>query len=138
MLVLNPGTVSFNGTSWDDVTVVAIDRDGERVVREWGDFGPHAVLADVPEQSVGVRVVRRLARDDIDGPRPGDMGELVFFTSPSGADLGRRRVRATCVVTRVRHELGGREGATREVRFAAVSSDGAADPVSIEAADGMA
>lgn len=135
MLILNPSRVLFAGAAWEDVTLVAVERTASRVVREWGDAGPHVVLADAPEQRVDVRVERSLVRDGPDGPRPGDSGELSFCTSPTGSEAGRVRVRAVCVVLSSRYELSGKRGAVRVVELAAVSADGAADPVQVSAAE---
>lgn len=136
MLVLNPRQVTFDGERWEDVTAVSIDREAAREVVEWGDLGPHVVLADAPEQRVTVKVTQQVVRDDIDSPRPGDAGELSFHTSPAGTDAGRRRVRASVVVVRCAHEVGQKAGAVRVVEMVAVSSDGAADPIVVEDATG--
>lgn len=135
MLLLTPRAVRFGEATWEDVSAVVVDRASRRSVVEWSDLGPHAVLADVPEQEVTVRVVQSLTRDAPDAPRPGDAGQLSFDTSPAGTDTGRRRVSAQAVVLGVRHELSVKGGATRTVTLVAVSPDGAADPVIVEAAD---
>lgn len=135
MLILNPSRASFAGAPWDDVTAVVIDRVAGKTVLEWSDAGPYAVLADVPEQKVTFKVERQLLRDGLDGPRPGDSGELSFYAAPSASEAGRVRVRATCVVLGVTHELLGKRGAVRTVELAAVSSDGAADPVLVSPAE---
>ena len=137
MLLLNPREVSFGGVVWEDVSAVVVDRAASRAVKEWSDLGPQVVLADVPEQVVTVRVVQQVARDDVGTPKPGEAGELVFQTSPAGADTPRKRVRAACVVMDVTHELSVKNGAVRTVKLIAVSIDGAADPVVIEDADGI-
>lgn len=138
MLILNPSRVRFAGAAWEDVTRVAVDRAATRKVVEWGDAGPHVVLADVPEQTVTITVERQLARDGFDAPRPGESGELTLYASPVGSEAGRVRVRATCVVLAVTHELSARKGALRVVELIAVSTDGAADPVVITAAEAEA
>jgi hypothetical protein len=137
MLLLNPRSVSFGGAVWEDVSAVVIDRAAARAIKEWSDTGPHLVLADVPEQLVTVRVVQQVARDDVGVPVPGEAGELVFHTAPSGSDSPRKRVRAQCVVMDVTHELSLKNGAVRTVKLLAVSSDGATDPITIEEADGI-
>lgn len=138
MLLLSPRTVTFAGTTWEDVSAVVIDRAAARAVKEWSDLGPHVVLADVPEQLVTLRVIQSVARDDVGAPVPSETGELVFHTAPAGADTPRRKIAAQCVVTDVTHELSLKNGAVRTVRLIAVSPDGAADPVTIEDADGIA
>ncbi|MBK7405882.1 MAG: hypothetical protein IPJ41_14995 [Phycisphaerales bacterium] len=136
MLLLNPRQVTFANTMWEDVAAVVIDRAAERSILDWTDLGPYPVLADVPEQRVAIRVVQQIVRDDLAAPRPGDAGELTFSTAPAGADTPRRRLRAQCVVLEVSHELSLKHGALRTVRFAALSPDGAADPITTEPADG--
>ena len=128
MLILNPRVVHFGVATWDDVIAVAIDREAHRTVEEWSDLGPYAVLADVPEQKVRVTVVQEVARDDVNTPRPGEAGTLVFFTSPTASDAGRKKVSCGAVVLEVRHELSVKKGAVRTVVLAGVS-DGEADPV---------
>ena len=137
MLLLNPREVSFGGVVWEDVSAVVVDRAASRAVKEWSDLGPQVVFADAPEQVVTVRVVQQVARDDVGTPKPGEEGELVFQTSPAGADVPRRRVRVRCVVMDVTHELSLKNGAVRTVKLIAVSSDGVVDPVVVEDADGI-
>lgn len=135
MLLLNPRVVKFAGAVWEGVVSVAVDRAAHRTVEEWSDAGPYATLADVPEQRVRITVVQELTRGDVGAPRPGESGTLAFHTSPGAADTGRKRIAATAVVLSVAHELSLRKGALRTVVFAAVSSDGAADPISVTAAE---
>lgn len=137
MLLLNPRTVSFGGVEWEEVSAVVIDRSAGRAVKEWSDLGPHVVLADVPEQVVTVRVVQQVARGEVGSPTPSESGELVFHTAPAGGDAPRKKVSARCVVTDVTHELSLKNGAVRTVKLIALSSDGAADPVTLEDADGI-
>ncbi len=138
MLVLNPPLVKFGSVTWTDVTVVQVDRTGDKVVVERGDLGPHVTLADVPEQRIVMRVTRELARDDVGTPKPSQQGELVLYTAPSASDGLRRRVRASCVITAVLHEVGRVRGAVQSITLIALSSDGIADPVTIEdASDGV-
>ena len=137
MLILNPRVVRFGGRVWEDVSAVVVDRQATRAVTEWSDLGPHAVLVDAPEQTVTVRVVQQVARDDVGTPVPGELAELSFFTAPAGGDTPRWRVGALCVVTAATHELSLKNGAVRTVRLVALSSDGAADPVTLEDAGGV-
>jgi hypothetical protein len=112
-----------------------LNRSAAGEVVEWSDMGPHVVLADVPEQRVEIRVVQNLsgarAGESVDAPSPGEMGELVFHTSPTAGAGGRKRIAVQVVVLRVEHELSLRRGAVRTVRFVAISSDGQADPLSV-------
>jgi hypothetical protein len=137
MLILNPRRVTFGSAVWEGVVAVTIDRAAHRAVEDFGDLGPYAVLVDVPEQRVRIGVVQEVARDDLGVPRPGDAGVLTLFTSPTASDAGRRKLSCAAVVLDVSHEVSIKKGAIRTVSLAAVSSDGAADPVEItDASDG--
>jgi hypothetical protein len=129
MLLLNPETVRFGAALWPDVAALHIDRASERLVVEWSDAGPFPTFADVPEQRVTVQVTRRLVRDALLTPRPGEIAELAACTAPTAGDALRRRIRALCVVTHVAHELSAQRGALQVISFVAISADGAADPV---------
>lgn len=135
MLVLNPRRVRFGAAVWEEVTAVAVDRSAEREVVEWGDLGPYTIFADVPEQRVTVKVVQEVMRGGIEAPRPGEEGELVFFTSPAATEAGRQRVSVQAVVTDVEHELSLRGGAVRTVTLVGVSADGVTDPVTVTGAE---
>jgi len=135
MLILNPQSVVFGSVVLEQVTMVAMDRVGTRVVLEWGDGGPHVVFADVPEQRVNVRVVQEVDVV-VESVKPGDLGTLSFVASMSGADAGRRKVSATAVVTGVGYEVGRSAASTgaapraiRTLTFVLVSGNGATDPV---------
>ena len=134
MVILNPTSVRFGDECLEGVTSVTIDRVAERELVEWSDLGPHVVLADTPEQRVNARLVQSLQRGTIESPRPGDMATLSFLTQ--GDDQSRVEVSATAVVTRVTHavrDAGKCDGFTRTIELVLVSSDGSADPVSLEA-----
>ena len=131
MLLLNPRTFRFGTATWDNVTSIAIDREAHKLITEWNETGPHATFADVPEQRVVIRVTQELARDDIDGPRPGDEGAIEFFTSPASSAAGRRRVTATAVLADITHQVSLKGGATRTATFIAISPDGATDPITL-------
>jgi len=138
MIILNPSTVRFGAHAWVDVTSIIVDRTADRMVIERGDLGPHITLTDVPEQRITIRLSRQIARDEHSSPRPSDQEELVFCTAPAASDGARRRVRATCVVVSLAHELSRQRGAIQHVTLVALSSDGAADPITIEdASDGV-
>jgi len=140
MLLLNPTNMKFGTNLWADVVSVVVDRGGEKVTSERGDFGPYPTFVDVPEQRVTIRVVRGLARDDLASPKPSEQAELVFYSAPGASDSLRKRVRATCVITSVVHEISrartgaaGRAGdAMQTITLIAISSDGATDPVVVE------
>lgn len=131
MLILNPRSVVFGTVTWENVRAVAVTRRAHKEVVEWGDAGPHVVLVDVPEQRVEIEVVIELARDDLASPKPGEQAVLSLHTSASASDAFRKKLSATCVVTRVEHEVSLKGGATRRVLLTCVSSDGTVDPVSV-------
>jgi hypothetical protein len=135
MLILNPRTVTFGSALWEGIAAVAIDRHAHRLIEEWGDRGSYAVLADVPEQRVRIKIVQEVDRDSVGVPRPGEQGILTLYTAPARSEAGRRRVSATAVVLAVEHEVSTRRGALRTVVLAAVS-DGAGDPITVSDASG--
>lgn len=131
MLILNPAQVTFGTATWSDVAAVSIERRPHREVVEWSDAGPHAVMADVPEQRVDITVVQALSRDDLATPRPSEQAVLTVQVSPTASDAGRKKIVATCVIVRVEHDVIGKRGATRTIRLVAISSDGVADPITV-------
>lgn len=133
MLIVDPREVVYGGVTWAGVTSVAVERKASRSFAEYGGSGPHAVLADVPEQRVEVTVVQELADDDMDAPVPGWEGELEFETASNASDAGRRRVSMRAVVLGVRYAVSRKSGSSRTVELLAVSADGVADPVTVEA-----
>lgn len=141
MLVLNPGRVELLGGVLEGVVSVAVHRRPERLLIEWGNGGPYPVFADVPDVRVEVELVASVSGSldgAVGGLSPGASGELVFWASPTAGSGRRRRVRAEVVVVEVRYEVGSSgSGGRVRVRLAAVSVDGASDPVSIaDASDG--
>jgi hypothetical protein len=138
MLLLAPRLVRFDSATWDTVASVAIDRLAHRAVEDWSDLGPYPTLADVPEQRVRIVVEQEIGRDDLGPPRPGDQGTLTFCAAPAASDAGRTRVSALCVVLSVEHTLSLKRGAIRTITLAAISPDGASDPIAIsDASDGQ-
>lgn len=131
MLVLNPSSVMFAGAAWPNVTLVTVSRSPQKQVTEWSDAGPHVVLADVPEQLVKVRVESEVRDGDANGPSPGAGGTLTVTTSPNGSDAGRRVISMYAVVAAASYEVSLKRGAVRTVDLVAVSSDGAADPITV-------
>ncbi len=130
MLLLNPRRVTFGSRRLDGIAAVAIDRTPHRSVEEWSDLGPYATLADVPEQRIRIVITQELAATDTDPPIPGEQATIALYTGPGTADAARKKISAAAVILEVRHELSKR-GATRTITLAAVSADGAADPITI-------
>ena len=140
MLIINPSRVMFAGKAWEGVAAAAIDHAAAAgdsgLVLGWGDTGPYPVFGDVAERKVTIKIEQVLMKTDVSAPRPGDLGELVLYASMDSSEAGRVRIRAaTCVVVRVAHELAGSKGPRRVVELAALSADGAADPVEVTAAE---
>jgi hypothetical protein len=131
VLILNPRSVTFGAARWEAVQSVALDRLPHRIAESWTDGGPYAVFADVPEQALRVTVVQELSPTDLSAPRPGDRATLAFCTSPTAGEAQRQRLSADAVVLRVSHDLSLRGAPTRTILLAPVSSDGAADPITI-------
>jgi hypothetical protein len=136
MLMLVPRVVKFGAVAIERVVAVSVDRVAARSVVEWGDAGPHVVLADVPEQRVTVTVRQVLTREDLADLRPGASGQLVVFTGATAGESGRRKVSGSGVLLSAESEIRGGEGAagasaTRVLKFVMVSSDGTADPITV-------
>ncbi|GJM19277.1 MAG: hypothetical protein DHS20C14_14900 [Phycisphaeraceae bacterium] len=132
MLLLNPRKVTFGEVTWGNVASVAIGRSAHRMLVEWSDSGPHAVLADVSEQRVRVEVVQELLGEDMDTPKPGESGALAFTTAPTSTDLPSRELTMTAVVESVSYEVSLRRGSVRRVVLVATSIDGGTDPVAVD------
>lgn len=135
MLLLSPRTVAFGMSQWVNVSLVAIDRETARPALEFSDAGPHPVFADAPEQTTRIKVVQELAGDDLGAPRPGETGTLELFTAPTATNRPRMRFRAEACVESVTHEVSLKRGTLRTITLIAISSDGAADPITTEGAD---
>jgi hypothetical protein len=131
MLILNPKKVTFAGAAWPNVTALTIDRTASRLTIGHTDAGPHPTFADAPEQRTGIKVMVELDQGDVNAPRPGDQGTLTFVTSPTPTDAARRRVTLTGVITNVTHELSTKRGALRTIDLIAISTNAAADPISV-------
>lgn len=136
MIWLNPERVTLGPFELRNVLSVAVDRDAHRTAEEWTDLGPHLGFADVPEQRVSVMISRRILETETVGPKPGESHALVFRTSAGASAAGVRLVSMTVVVTSVDHLISSSGRATQRIRAAALSTDGAADPVSETAVEG--
>lgn len=132
MLLLNPKQVTFGSSTWGNVVSIAINRSAKKILVEWSDAGPHAVLADVPEQRVELEVVQELLGEDVNTPSPGQQEELSFTTSPTTTDEATREVTVTAMVESVSYEVSTRRGSYRRVTLVAVSADGVTDPVAVD------
>jgi len=135
MLLLSPRTVTFAATLWPNVALVAIDRAASRPLLDYTDAGPHPTFADAPEQVTRIRIVQELASEDLGSPRPGELGTLELFTSPTATNRPRTRLSAIACVESVTHEVSLKRGTLRTITLVALSPDGAADPITTEGAD---
>ena len=129
MIWLNPARVVFGGQALSHVESVVVDRVSSKLLLERGDGGPHVVFADVPEQRVTVRVVRRAVEADSVEVSPGELGVLSFDRSLNASSSVERVTISQAVVTGVTHRLERSGDARQTVEFVAVSSDGSSDPV---------
>jgi len=134
VLLLNPQLVTFGSLTLDPVALISIDRVAARQVLDWSDAGPYPVLADAPEQRVTIKLVQDLSQD-LSAPRPGDQATLAFHASPTLATATRRKLSCTAVVMSVTHELSLKRGLTRTIELAALSPDGATDPIAVTDAE---
>jgi hypothetical protein len=137
MFVLNPEKVQFGSAAWPNVVSVAVDSAAVQPAEDWGDGGPWCVLVDCPQRRVALTVKQELRGTPLpDGAAElGAQAELKFYTSPSASSRGRVRVKATAVITGVSHEHRVGAAPVRVIELLAVSADGAADPVAVEAAE---
>lgn len=136
MIWLNPDKVVLGGFELRNVLAVAVDRTARRSAEEWTDFGPHVGFADVPEQRVSISITRRVLETETTGPKPGEQHALSFRTSASASGASVRQVSAMVVVRAVEHAVASSGRATQRIQATAVSSDGAADPISETAVEG--
>lgn len=135
MFWLNPTEVVVLGVSLGGVSSVSVDRFATRTAEEHGDLGPHVVFVDAPEQRVTVKIRRRvneLNAGAVSGVEVGALGEVSFRVGAAMSDRGGRVVRAQVVVRGVDHALSERDGFIQTISMIAVSSDGAADPITEE------
>lgn len=129
MLLPHPTRVTFGDLALDAVASVAVDRLAAREIVEFSDLGPHAAFADVPELRTHISLVRRPDRPDSALPLPGDQADLSFTVATGAHDARRTRFRARCVLREIRHDTAA---ARQTLAFIALSTDGAADPLTRE------
>jgi hypothetical protein len=132
MLIVSPREVKFGDAAWGQVAAAAIDRSAVRIAEEFGETGPYAAFVDVPQQRVRIRIVQEvLGEEGQPPPVPGQEAVLSFTMAVAGRPRSRR-LSAVAVVLSVEHEVSLRRGSIRTIVLAAVSQDGAADPITIE------
>lgn len=134
VIIVNPTGVQFGTTQIEHVLWAAVDRAATRLVREWSDEGPHARFIDVAEQLVSFTMQQECHADlstHFAGSGASGIGTqavLTIVTQPNASDGAKKKLTATVVFVGMSHKVGVR-GATRLLKFAAVASDGATDPV---------
>ena len=134
MIVLNPTSVQFGTTLIERVLWVAVDRAATRLVREWSDEGPYARFIDAPEQQVSFTLQQEFHADlstpfvASGAPGVGTQTVLTIVTQANASDGAKKKLTVTAVLVGVSHKVGSR-GATRLLKFEAVATDGATDPV---------
>lgn len=136
MIWLNPEKVSLGSLELRNVTLVGVDREARRIAEEWTDLGPHMGFADVPEQRIGVLIARRILESETTGPKPGESHTLTFRTAAGASAAAVRSVSIPVVIRSVEHSVSASGSASQKIRAVAVSSDGAADPVTESAVEG--
>ena len=129
MVFLNPDTVTLGALALTNVQFVAFDREARRTALEYTDLGPYAAFADVPEQRIVVRIVRRITESEALPIKPGDRATLSLRSGPNLSGAAVRATSATVVVTAVEFALSNRSGATQRISAVALSTNGAADPI---------
>lgn len=139
MLIISPDVVRFESHVWDDCTLITVDRSARKLVEDFSDLGPYPQFVDVPERAVHVRIIRRVNADETDDPTISSSGVLRFYLNTPGADVRRKRVEISCVLTSIRYEAPAAahtQHATviKTLTFAAFHAE-AQDPVIISAAD---
>lgn len=131
-MVLRPVDVVFGGVALEGVLSIGVDRVAGTMLVEHDEAGRFTRFADAAQQRVVVTLTRSIRVTELDGPRPGDAGDLVFEARGGSVDGARSRVTVGVVVERVTHRLGAKDGSEQTIRFEAVSVDGQADPVDVE------
>ena len=129
MLLLNPNRVTLGTAELTNVSAITIDRTARRAALEWTDLGPHIGFADVPEQRVAITVIRNLFASELSPAKPGDELLLTARAAASASAAGVIVVSATVVVQSISHAITQGAKATQIIRAVAVSSTGAADPI---------
>ena len=131
MLWLSAERVQFDGVEYRNVLSVSIDRKATLIAKEWSDFGPHVVFADVPEREVIVHVKRQVTESAPEAPKPGDHVSLSFQTAIGATDAQRRSVQASVVVLGTSIAFAPKQGWVESIECLAISADGEADPITM-------
>jgi hypothetical protein len=136
MLLLSPRVVTFGESVWQNVTLVAIDRETSRAALDYGDLGPHPTSR------------RCTGADDADQGHPGTRRRTTLalrvrarsghghalYLADRDESAAHEVERVACVES-VTHEVSLKRGTHRTVTLLALSPDGAADPITTESSD---
>jgi hypothetical protein len=132
MLIISPREVAFGGAVWTGIAAAVVDRSAAQTIEEFGENGPYAAFADVPRQRVRVRIVQDVVGEEgHTAPGPGQEAVLSITMAQAGRPRSRR-LSTKAVILAVEHEVSLKRGSVRTITLAAVSIDGAADPITIE------
>jgi len=136
MIIPHPNSVTFDGLPIIDVAFLLIDQHATRELIEWSDGGPHPVFADIVERRTTITLIRTPSRAEPALPAISAAGELTLVFSDAGTntDAARKRLTATCVVREIASPPTGPAGIRQSISLIALSSDGASDPIVIQAA----
>lgn len=113
MLIRSPRAVRFGSLTIPNVDLVALERTAHRLIEDWSDAGPHAVLVDVAAERIALRLERTLGPGEsvlAEEFKPGYLGTLSLFFAPGEAlgDAQLAELSISCVVTGVRYALDSR------------------------------
>ncbi len=131
MIWLNPKDVSLGAVSLGEVRHVTVEEKAERFVVEFGDAGPHAQFVDAPERRVTVKLRRRVLGNENLALAVGDALAFEMRTAPTGSDGPGVRVSAEVVISSIVYKVDRNDGAEQLIEAVALSTDGAAAPVTV-------
>lgn len=134
MLLLHPAAVTLDGSPLPAVTAIAISRKAKSVLTDFTDNGPHPTFADVPERVTTITITRHPPEpDDASSALSlGDQVELVCSAKRAPDAPHAMRISASVVITAIESALTTGKALVQTISAVAVSSSGAADPVTIE------
>lgn len=136
MIWLNPTNVSLDTVTLEEVRAVAVDQKHDKLIAEYTDNGPHPAFVDVPERRAVIKLRRRILGNENLPIAVGDQRTFQMRTAPSGTSAPGVVLTASVVITAIGYKLERHDGAEQTIDLIAVSSDGAADPVSVVADGG--
>jgi len=130
MILIEPTGVTIDGVAQAGVLALAVEEAAVAPVEERGEGGPYAVFVDSPARAVRVIIKQEVIGTTLDGPRSGQMVDVVARLSAAGAEAGAKSLFVRGCVLEVRYDLSAKVP-TRRLTLAAVSDDGAESPVNV-------